>query len=107
MWHGKGNRLPILLVLDFMAACFCLALYSVAHEYYEFFIPHIVGFAESGFIFCFVTAWHLVGKAYFDEIKNIKRETREISTINNKTAESFMEPKVSFFFCNFQRIIPN
>ncbi len=90
VWCGKPERLPILLVVDFMVACFGLALYSVAHQYWEFFIPHILGFAESGFAFCLVVAWHLVPRRYKSVKPGLLSSGRKKTS--KATTESMLEP---------------
>eukprot|EP00826_Nyctotherus_ovalis_P002333 TRINITY_DN10459_c0_g1_i2.p3 TRINITY_DN10459_c0_g1~~TRINITY_DN10459_c0_g1_i2.p3 ORF type:complete len:121 (-),score=17.47 TRINITY_DN10459_c0_g1_i2:124-486(-) len=89
--------MPVLLIIDFMAACFTLGLYSVSKEYWAFLIPHAFGIFEAGFGFCIIMSWNFVYKKkmpvrrFAELIK--ERASRDATS---KTVESFIDPKEVF-----------
>jgi hypothetical protein len=74
-----------------MGACFALSHYSLAKEYWEFFIPHIIGFAETGFIFCIVVTWTMVPKKLEDLPIRASVPSQPSA---NRTIDRMMEIKV-------------
>ena len=76
-----------------MFACFSLALYSISKKYWEFAIPHVVGFLITGFVFCIVVSWTFVYKSTSkSDLKKVEKVNKK--DLSSKTAESLIDLKV-------------